>query len=73
MTQDALARGFSAYTVVDDGLIAGMAVVGIKFRDNIIFVPEALVAARAMKAGMAHNTGAAYHHKARYGPHRRCL
>ncbi|CAI8046985.1 Dimethylamine corrinoid protein 3 [Geodia barretti] len=31
-----------------------MAVVGIKFRDNIIFVPEVLVAARAMKAGMAH-------------------
>ena len=34
--------------------IAGMAIVGIKFRDNIIFVPEVLVAARAMKAGMAH-------------------
>jgi 5-methyltetrahydrofolate--homocysteine methyltransferase len=31
-----------------------MAIVGIKFRDNIIFVPEVLVAARAMKAGMAH-------------------
>ena len=39
---------------MDDGLIAGMAVVGIKFRDNIIFVPEVLVAARAMKAGMAY-------------------
>ena len=36
------------------GLIAGMAIVGVKFRDNIIFVPEVLVAARAMKAGMAH-------------------
>ena len=31
-----------------------MAVVGIKFRDNFIFVPEVLIAARAMKAGMAH-------------------
>jgi 5-methyltetrahydrofolate--homocysteine methyltransferase len=31
-----------------------MAIVGVKFRDNIIFVPEVLVAARAMKAGMAH-------------------
>ena len=31
-----------------------MAIVGIKFRDNIIFVPEVLIAARAMKAGMAH-------------------
>ena len=31
-----------------------MAIVGIKFRDNIIFVPEVLISARAMKAGMAH-------------------
>ena len=54
LTQQALDDGFSANTVMDDGLIAGMAVVGIKFRDNIIFVPEVLVAARAMKAGMAH-------------------
>ncbi len=36
------------------GLVPGMAVVGVKFRDNIIFVPEVLVAARAMKAGMAY-------------------
>ncbi len=54
LTQQALEDGFSANTVMDDGLIAGMAVVGIKFRDNIIFVPEVLVAARAMKAGMAY-------------------
>jgi len=54
LTQQALEDGFSANTVMDDGLIAGMAIVGIKFRDNIIFVPEVLVAARAMKAGMAH-------------------
>ena len=54
LTQQALGDGFSANDVLDDGLIAGMAVVGIKFRDNIIFVPEVLVAARAMKAGMAH-------------------
>ena len=52
LTQEALAKGFSANTVLDDGLIAGMAIVGVKFRDNIIFVPEVLVAARAMKAGM---------------------
>ena len=31
-----------------------MAIVGVKFRDNVIFVPEVLIAARAMKAGMAH-------------------
>ena len=54
LTREALDGGFSANTIMDDGLIAGMAIVGVKFRDNIIFVPEVLVAARAMKAGMAH-------------------
>ena len=54
LTKEALAKGYEAQTVLDDGLIAGMAVVGIKFRDNIIFVPEVLIAARAMKAGMVH-------------------
>jgi len=54
LTREALDEGFHANTVLDDGLIAGMAIVGIKFRDNIIFVPEVLVAARAMKAGMTH-------------------
>ena len=54
MTSEALEKGFSANTILDDGLISGMAIVGIKFRDNIIFVPEVLIAARAMKAGMAH-------------------
>ena len=54
LTTQALADGFSANTIMDDGLIAGMAIVGIKFRDNIIFVPEVLISARAMKAGMAH-------------------
>lgn len=54
ITRQALDDGYSASTVLDRGLIAGMAVVGVKFRDNIIFVPEVLIAARAMKAGMAH-------------------
>ncbi|SVE16715.1 uncharacterized protein METZ01_LOCUS469569, partial [marine metagenome] len=54
LTQKALEAGFSANTILDDGLIAGMAIVGVKFRDNLIFVPEVLVAARAMKAGMTH-------------------
>jgi 5-methyltetrahydrofolate--homocysteine methyltransferase len=54
LTKEALDQGFTANTILDDGLIAGMALVGVKFRDNIIFVPEVLVAARAMKAGMAH-------------------
>ena len=54
MTKSSLDNGYSANTIMDDGLIAGMAIVGIKFRDNIIFVPEVLISARAMKAGMAH-------------------
>ena len=54
LTQDALEEGVPALEVMDDGLIAGMGIVGIKFREGFIFVPEVLVCARAMKAGMAH-------------------
>ena len=54
LTREALDNGYTANTVLDDGLLNGMAIIGVKFRDNIIFVPEVLVAARAMKAGMAH-------------------
>jgi 5-methyltetrahydrofolate--homocysteine methyltransferase len=62
---EALRRGVSAYHVMTDGLVAGMDVVGRDFRDGILFVPEVLMAAKAMKAGMAilqpilANTGAA--------------
>jgi len=54
LTRAALDEGRTALEIMDDGLIAGMGVVGIKFRENIIFVPEVLACARAMKAGMAH-------------------
>ena len=54
LTKQALDEGFEANTILDFGLVAGMAIVGVKFRDNLIFVPEVLVAARAMKAGMAY-------------------
>jgi len=54
LTRQALDRGITAIEIMDDGLIAGMGIVGIKFRENIIFVPEVLACARAMKAGMAH-------------------
>tara|TARA_B100000700_G_scaffold330803_1_gene459180 strand:+ start:1223 stop:1957 length:735 start_codon:yes stop_codon:yes gene_type:complete len=54
LTKQALENDYDANTILDQGLIAGMAIVGIKFRDNLIFVPEVLVAARAMKAGMVH-------------------
>ena len=54
LTKEALEGGTEALEVMDDGLIAGMGIVGIKFRDNFIFVPEVLACARAMKAGMAY-------------------
>ena len=54
LTKQALDEGAEALEIMDDGLIAGMAIVGIKFRENFIFVPEVLACARAMKAGMAH-------------------
>ena len=54
LTRAALEEGIGALEIMDDGLIAGMGVVGIKFRENFIFVPEVLACARAMKAGMAH-------------------
>ena len=54
LTARALAEGVEALEIMDDGLIAGMGIVGIKFREGFVFVPEVLVSARAMKAGMAH-------------------
>lgn len=54
MTKEALDAGTEALEIMDDGLISGMGVVGIKFRENFIFVPEVLACARAMKAGMAY-------------------
>ncbi|MFO1392498.1 MAG: cobalamin-dependent protein [Steroidobacteraceae bacterium] len=53
MTEEALAEGRPPMEVLEDGLIAGMRVVGEDFKHNRIFVPEVLLAARAMKAGMA--------------------
>ena len=48
-----LSRGWSAAKVLDEALVEGMRIVGIDFRDGILFVPEVLLAANAMKAGMA--------------------
>lgn len=47
-----LARGWSAERVLGEALVDGMTVVGIDFRDGILFVPEVLLAANAMKGGM---------------------
>jgi 5-methyltetrahydrofolate--homocysteine methyltransferase len=48
-----LGRGWEAKRVLDDALVGGMNIVGADFRDGILFVPEVLLAANAMKAGMA--------------------
>ncbi len=48
-----LARGWGPDRVLNDALVAGMTIVGIDFRDGILFVPEVLLAANAMKGGMA--------------------
>jgi len=52
-TQILLDRGWSAKKVLDEALVGGMNIVGVDFRDGILFVPEVLLAANAMKAGMA--------------------
>jgi 5-methyltetrahydrofolate--homocysteine methyltransferase len=52
-TQILLDRGWEATRVLDEALVAGMNIVGVDFRDGILFVPEVLMAANAMKAGMA--------------------
>lgn len=51
-TQILLDRGWSAEKVLNEALVAGMTIVGIDFRDGILFVPEVLMSANAMKAGM---------------------
>ena len=52
-TRILLGRGWSPAAVLNDALVEGMRIVGIDFRDGILFVPEVLLAAKAMKAGMA--------------------
>ena len=47
-----LERGWAPYDVLTKALVEGMRIVGIDFRDGILFVPEVLLAANAMKAGM---------------------
>jgi len=53
LTEQALAEGIGAKEVLQEGLIAGMSVVGEDFKYNRLYVPQVLIAARAMKAGMA--------------------
>lgn len=50
---ECLSRGMTPQDVLQRGLVAGMEIVGVDFRDGVLFVPEVLMAAKAMKAGMA--------------------
>ena len=47
-----LERGWTPYKVLTEALVEGMRIVGVDFRDGILFVPEVLMAANSMKAGM---------------------
>ena len=51
LVQEAIDAGISAQDILEKGLIAGMNIIGEKFRNNEVFVPEVLVAARAMNMG----------------------
>jgi len=52
LTNAAVAEGIGAEAIINEGLIAGMGVVGAKFKASEFYVPEVLIAARAMHAGM---------------------
>jgi len=52
VTKTALDEGTAAESVLNDGLIAGMDIVGDRFKKNEIYIPEVLIAARAMKSAM---------------------
>lgn len=51
LVQKAVDEGLDVKTILEDGLLAGMSVIGGKFRNNEVYVPEVLIAARAMNAG----------------------
>jgi 5-methyltetrahydrofolate--homocysteine methyltransferase len=53
LTKEALDKGLPVKTILEDGLIASMNAVGEKFKANEIFIPEVLIAAKAMHAGIA--------------------
>ena len=52
LVEEALAAGEDVETVLNDGLVAGMQIVGDKFKNNVFYVPEVLISARAMNAAM---------------------
>ena len=52
LVDEALAAGIAPETILNEGLVTGMNIIGEKFKNNEVFVPEILVAARAMNKGM---------------------
>ena len=52
MVTDAIAEGVSAESILNEGLVVGMTELGEMFKNNVVYVPEVLIAARAMNAGM---------------------
>ena len=53
LVQQAIDAGIPAQQILEEGLLAGMSVIGEKFKNNEVFVPEVLIAARAMNRGVA--------------------
>ena len=51
LVEEALAEGISASDILNQGLLSGMDIVAVKFKNNEVYVPEVLIAARAMNAG----------------------
>ena len=52
LVQQAIDEGIQAQQILNEGLLSGMAIIGEKFKNNEVFVPEVLVAARAMNTGV---------------------
>ena len=53
LVQQAIDEGVPAQDILEKGLLSGMSIIGAKFKNNEVFVPEVLVAARAMNQGAA--------------------
>ncbi|MCF6334932.1 MAG: corrinoid protein [Spirochaetales bacterium] len=53
IVQQAIDEGLEAKTILEEGLMSGMSIIGVKFKNNEVFVPEVLIAARAMNMGAA--------------------
>lgn len=53
MVEEAIAEGIDAKTILEEGLMSGMNIIGVKFKNNEVYVPEVLIAARAMNMGAA--------------------